>query len=142
MKHVLVAAALAGLTGTLIVSSTAFAGKEEREYMKSEVMPAVKTAETKFKASCGCALTITVDEKTVKTKDDMYPIKHIAEAVTEGAPAYCTDAASKKAVCQMKSLVLAIASEATFTFSGGKGVATAAGLSSCSWEMMTQQLDK
>jgi hypothetical protein len=142
MKRVLVAASLTGMMGTMVLSVNAFAGKEEREYMKDEVMPAVKAAEAKFKSSCGCALTITVDDKTVKSKDDMYPIKHIAEAVTEGAPAYCTDAASKKAVCQMKSLVLAIAPEATFTFKAGKGTATAAGLSHCSWEMMTQELDK
>lgn len=142
MNRILVAAGLLGIVGTMATALPAFAGKEEREYMKSEVMPAVKAAEAKFKASCGCALAITVDEKTVKSKDDMYPIKHIAEAITEGAPAYCTDAASKKAVCQMKSLTLAIAPEATFTFKSGHGVATAAGLSHCSWEMMTQELDK
>lgn len=91
---------------------------------------------------CGCALTITVDETTVKAKDDMYPIKHIAEAVTEGAPAYCTDAESKKAVCQMKTLVLAKAAEAKFTFKAGKGIATTDGQSHTSWEMITRELDK
>ena len=142
MKYDLVAAGLAGLIGTLTVSSTAFAGKEERDYMKNEVMPAVKDAEAKFKSSCGCALSITVDETTVKSKDDMYSVKHIAGYVADGVGSYCTDAASKKAVCQMKSLLLAKAKEATFTFKGGKGTATTDGQSSCSWEMMTRELDK
>src|SRR5262249_49275381 len=122
MKRVLVAAGLMGLIGTMSV--TAFAGKEEREYLKNEVMPAVKSAETKFKAACGCALSITVDETTVKTTNDMYPVKHMAESVADGAAGYCTDAASKKAVCQMKSLVLAKAAESKFTFKNGKGTAT------------------
>jgi hypothetical protein len=142
MKYVLAAAALTGLIGTATVSSTAFAGKEEREAMKNEVMPAVKAAEAKFKSSCGCALAITVDEATVKSTDDMYHVKHMAGWVADGAGAYCTDAASKKAVCQMRSLVFAKAAEAKFTFKGGKGVATTDGQSSCSWEMMTQELDK
>ena len=142
MKHVLVAAGLMGLFATMVTTATALAGKQEREMMKNEVMPAVKAAEAKFKSSCGCALAITVDETTVKSTDDMYKVKHMAEWVTEGAGSYCTDAASKKAVCQMKSLVLAKAPEAKFTFKGGKGVATTDGQSSCSWEMMTQELDK
>lgn len=110
--------------------------------IKNEVMPAVKEAMTKVKASCGCAMTITFDETTVKNKDDMYPIKHMAEWVAEGAPAYCTDDASKKAVYQMKTLALGKAKEAVFTFRAGKGVATMDGQSSCSWEMMTRELDK
>src|ERR1041384_3082890 len=99
MKRVLVVASLTAM------SLTAFAGKEEREMMKNEVTPAVKEAMAKVKASCGCAMTITVDETTVKTTDDMYQIKHMAGWVTEGAPAYCTDDASQKAVCQRKTLV-------------------------------------
>jgi hypothetical protein len=140
MKRVLVAAGLMGLIGTMSV--TAFAGKEERDYMKNEVMPAVKAAETKVKASCGCAMSITVDETTVKNKNDMYKVKFIAGYVTEGAGTYCTDAESKKAVCQMKSLVLGKAAQATFTFKAGKGTATTDGQSVCSWEMMTRELDK
>ena len=139
MKRVLVAAGLFGLLGTM---SPAFAGKEERETMKNEVVPAVKEAEAKFKSACGCALAITVDETTVKSKDDMYKVKYMAEKVTEGAPQHCTDAESKKAMCQMKSLVLGKAAEATFTFKNGKGIATTDGQSSCSWEMMVQELDK
>lgn len=87
-------------------------------------------------------MKIRVDETTVKTTNDMYAIKHMAGFVTEGAPAYCTDDASKKAVCQMKTLVLAKAKEAQFTFKARKGTATTDGQSGCSWEMMTRELDK
>lgn len=137
MKRTLVAGSLLMMT-----SLTAFAGKEEREMMKGEVMPAVKDAEAKVKASCGCAMKITVDEATVKTKDDMYVVKHMAGYVADGAPAYCTDDASKKAVCQMKTLVLAKSAKAEFTFKAGKGTATTDGNAGCSWEMMTRELDK
>jgi hypothetical protein len=140
MKRVLIAAGLIGLTSTIAIP--AFAGKEEREMLKTEVMPAVKTAEAKFKSACGCALAITVDEASLKSTSDMRPIKSIAEHVAEGAVAYCTDAASKKAVCQMKSLVLGKAAETAFTFKNGKGVATTDGQSFPSWEMMTAELDK
>lgn len=142
MKRVLVAAGLMGLFGTMAMSVTAFAGKEEREYLKSDVMPSVKKAEAAFKSACGCALAITVDETTLKTKDDLYPAKHIADSVADGVAGYCTDAASKKAVCQMKSLTLAKAAEAKFTFKGGKGVATTDGQSHTTFEMMTRELDK
>jgi hypothetical protein len=136
MKRVLVVASM------MVMSLTAFAGKEDREMMKNEVMPAVKDAEAKVKAACGCAMKITVDETTVTKKDDMYPIKHMAGYVADGAPTYCTDDASKKAVCQMKTLVLGKAKEAAFTFKAGKGTATTDGQSACSWEMMTRELDK
>jgi hypothetical protein len=126
MKRILVSAGLAGLLGTMAISTAAFAGKEDRDY----------------KSACGCGLAITIDEATVKNKDDYYLVKHIADSITDGAAGYCTDAASKKAVCQMKSLVLAKAAEATFTFKGGKGTATTDGQAHVSFDMMTRELDK
>jgi hypothetical protein len=125
----------------MLVSMTAFAGKEEREYHDKTLMPAVKDAMAKVKASCGCAMNIVVDD-SVKTSDAMYGVKHIADFVAEGAPTYCNDAPSKKAVCQMKTLKLAFATDATFSFKGGTGVATSNGSASCSFEMMTRELDK
>jgi hypothetical protein len=126
----------------MCISMTAFAGKAERDTMTKQVAPAVAAAEAKYKSSCGCALTITVDETTIKTKDDMLNVKHIAEHVTEGAGKYCTDDASKKAVCQMKTLTLAKSKPAKFTFKDGAGVATTDGQSICTFEMMTRELDK
>jgi len=140
MKRVLVSVGLIGLASAMAMP--AFAGKEEREFLKTEVMPAVKTAEANYKSSCGCALAITVDEASLKSTSDMRPIKSIAEHVSEGVTGYCTDAASKKAMCRMKTLVLAKAAEAAFTFKNGKGVATTDGQSTPSWEMLTAELDK
>src|SRR5687767_5783605 len=130
------------IAAVMLVSVVAVAGKAEREYMKNEVMPAVKKAQDNFKKFCGCALAITVNEKTVVTTDDMYPAKHIANSVADSVEGYCTDDASKKAVCQMKSLEIGKAKEATFSFKGGKGVATTDGQSHVSFEMMTRELDK
>lgn len=142
MKQMMTAVGLASLLATSAISLTAFAGKEDRDYKEKELMPAVKNAEAKFKAACGCALAIAVDESTVKTKDDYSRVKYIAGYVADGVGGYCTDAASKKAMCQMKTLVLAKAAEATFTFKGGKGIATTDGQSITTFEMMTRELDK
>jgi hypothetical protein len=140
MKRVLVAAGLFGLLGTMSV--TAFAGKEEREFMKNEVMPAVKAAESKYKTACGCALAITVNDAGLKSTSELRPIKSLADRVGDGATEHCTDAESKKALCQMKSLLITKSAEITFTFKAGKGIATTDGQSSPSWEMFIAELDK
>lgn len=142
MKQRMMTVGLASLLAASAISLTAFAGKEDREFKEKELMPAVKDAESKFKAACGCSLAISIDESTVKNKDDYHHVKYIAGSVADGVAGYCTDAASKKALCQMKTLVLGKAAEATFTFKGGKGVATTDGQSNTTFEMMTRELDK
>ena len=140
MKHTLTLALSAALS--LVVSANAFADKATREYKKSDVDPAVKEAETKFKAACGCPLTITVAANTIDTQDNLYQVKHIANSISEGAAGYCTDAESKKAVCQMTSLEIQRGKEASFTFKGSKGLAVHDGQSYYPFESMAKQLDK
>jgi hypothetical protein len=65
----------------------------------------------------------------------------MARNIAESVPKYCTDAASKKAVCQMTSLTLT-KGKPQFTFKDGHGVAMADGQSYTSFEMMTRVLDK
>jgi hypothetical protein len=142
MKQKMMMVGLASLLAASAISLTASAGKEDRDYKEKELMPAVKETEAKFKSACGCGLAIAIDEATVKTKDAYTAVKYMVSAVAEGVAGYCTDAASKKAMCQMKTLVLAKAAEATFTFKGGKGIATTDGQSHVSFEMITQELDK
>jgi len=120
----------------------AFAGKTEREYMKNEVKPAVEAAEKEFKAKCGCALKIKINESTFKSTDDMYQAKHTANGVKDGCGGHCTDDDSKKAVCKMKNLEIAKGKETKFEFNGSKGTAWTDGSSYTSFEMMTAQLDK
>jgi len=127
---------------SLFISVTALAGKEEREYKKSDVDPAVKAAEAKVKSSCGCALSIVLNANTIDTKDNMYQAKHVADSITEGAAAYCTDADSKKAVCQLKTLEIVRGKETAFTFKAGKGTSTHDGQSYMGWDVMTHELDK
>lgn len=145
MKRILVAAGLAGMVGVMAPSMTAFAGKKERDFMEKELAPKVKEAQDKFKASCGCALAITVDDSTTKTTDDMRRARSMAGTIVEGAPKYCTDDASKKAICQLKSLVFAKAekpAKAEFTFKDGKGQLTQDGNMYTGWDQMTRVLDK
>ena len=117
------------------------ADKATREYVKSDFNPAVTAAQDAFNKACGCKLAIKANG-SVKTQDDYRLAKYIAESVKDGAAGYCTDAESKKAVCQMKTLELGKANEATFTFKGGKGVATHDGQANSNWDMMTKELDK
>ncbi len=135
MKKVLIA------TSALLFSLTAFAGKTEREYMKNEVQPAVKAAEAKFKEACGCALKINVSD-TLKSTDEMAQAKNTSESITEGAPKYCTDADSKKAMCVLKSIDITKGTETAFHFKGGKGSVTTEGQSYVSWDMITREIDK
>lgn len=135
MKHMTIVIVVLGM------SLAAYAGKQERDLMSKEVAPAVSTAEGKFKSQCGCDVKITVDD-SLKTMDELRSAKHMAEHITEGVEGYCTDAASKKAICQLKTLTFTKGKPAGFSFKGGAGVATTDGQTSCSWEQITRELDK
>lgn len=136
MKQTMILLAVIG------ISVAAYAGKQERDLMTKEVAPAVATAEGKFKSQCGCGVKIEVDENTLKSMDEIRAAKHMAEHVSEGIDKYCTDAASKKAICQLKTLKFTKGKPAEFTFKDGTGTATTDGQTSCSWEQMTRVLDK
>src|SRR5437867_7467418 len=116
------------LIGALFASVTALAGKEERDFMKNEVQPQARSAEAKWKSACGCNLKVAVDEASFKVKDDMYAAKSFCERVADSVGGYCTDEASKKAMCQMKTLAVKKAEDATFVFKGGTGTATVYGI--------------
>jgi len=126
----------------LLISTSSFAGKRERDFLKNEVAPVVKASEAKFKSACGCALKIVVNEASYKELDDMRSLRSMAEDIgTEGA-GYCTDAESKKAMCQMKTFEIMFGADATFTFKGGKATATTYGGTRPSWDMIARELDK
>jgi hypothetical protein len=139
MKRSLAVSAL--LLVSITASLTAFAGKEEREFMKNEVQPAVKKATDAYKASCGCALAITVSD-TLKSTDDMRQARNIANGITDSVGGYCNDADSKKAMCAMKSLDIVKGADTKFSFKGGKGTAITDGQSYVSFDMMTREIDK
>ena len=126
----------------IVIPLVAHAGKRERDYMTKDVTPAVNDAMAKYKSACGCSVAITVDETTVKSRDEMGGIKFIAEGIAEGVVKYCTDDASKKAMCQLKSLTLTKSKPAGFTFKDGKGVASTDGQMNCSFGQITHVLDK
>lgn len=126
----------------LTMSLTAFAGKMERDLVTKDVAPAIATTEAKLQSQCGCAVKISLDETNLKSMDELRGAKHIAEHITEGVEKYCTDAPSKKAICQLKTLTLTKAKPAGFTFNAGAGVASTDGQQSCSWEQITRVLDK
>jgi hypothetical protein len=134
------------ITAVVIASSitavTAFADKAQRDMMTKNILPRVEAAATSFKGACGCPLAITVDESTVKAKDDLYKFGYMADSIKTEAPKYCTDAASKKAMCQLKTLTFIRAEKSEFTFNAGKGVLATDGSSAAEWPQMTKVLDK
>ena len=137
MKKVLIVVSLSAL------SLTAFAlTKEEREFLKTSVTPALAEANAKFHGACGCPTPITIDEGTITSMDDVHNFKYMADDVAENAPKYCTDAASKKAMCQLKSLTFARSKDAVFKIAAGKGLLTTDGQSHATWDMMARELDK
>ena len=131
-----------GVAIAMAIPVAAFAGKQERDLMTKQVAPAVQDAEAKFKSSCGCTLTISVDESTLKSMDELRAAKHMAEYISKGIVKYCTDDGSKKAMCQLKSLTFTKGTPVGFTFKDGKGVATTDGQMSCGFEQITRVLDK
>jgi hypothetical protein len=110
--------------------------------MKNEVQPKAKEAASKWKSSCGCELRIQIDDASFSKKEDMPSASSFFEHIVEGVTGYCTDAASKKAMCKLTTLVVKRADDATFVFKGGTGTATVYGNTSPSFEMMTAELDK
>lgn len=125
-----------------LLSTAAFAGKAEREFVKEKLNPAIAAAESAFKSKCGCGLKIKFDAG-LKTEDELRLVRSMSNSIEEGVK-YCTDAESKKAVCQMKSVELKLdkAKGTTFDFSGGRGLATTDGTSYPTFDMMTDKLDK
>ena len=108
--------------------------------MEKEVVPAMRSAEAQVKGSCGCALAVNVDD-TMQSIEELRNARNVANSVAEGAPKYCTDAASKKAVCQMKTLTIS-KGKGLFTFKDGHGVAMANQQEYTPFAMMTRVLDK
>ena len=125
----------------LTMSLTAFAGKMERDLVTKEVAPAIAETEAKFQSQCGCPVKITLDQGTLKSMDELRSVKHMAKNFTEGIDKYCTDAPSKKAVCQLRTLTFT-KGVAGFTFKAGAGVAMTDGQTSTLWEQVTRVLDK
>lgn len=124
------------------ISVSAYADKEARDEMARRTQPAIDKAQSAYKTACGCDLSIAVDQSTVTSEHDLGAVAFIADAIAEGAPKYCTDAPSKKAMCQLRQLTLGKSPKASFTFSGGKGVATVDTAAHCTWLMITRELDK
>jgi|SRR5215468_6969566 hypothetical protein len=124
----------------VITCATAAAGKRERELM-AKATSAARAAEANFKASCECELSIVLDD-SLRSEDEIQFAAYTAEEVSSGAPRYCTDAGSRKALCRMKLLKIAAASRSSFTFDDGVGVATTNGHGHATWDMITRTLDR
>ena len=94
-------------TLSLAVASLAHAGKAERDFFVAEVAPALKTAASTLKQSCGCDVKMDVKQDSFQTVDHLRQVRYAAGTIVDNAPRYCNDAPSKAAVCQLKTLEFA-----------------------------------
>src|ERR1700733_7657963 len=104
------------LLAIMSVSVVAIAGKEERELSKNNVAPAVAAGQAKGKTGCCCPLAITIDDGVMNSRYQLNNVKNLADELADEGPKYCSDAASKKAMCQMSALAIVAAKSGAFTF--------------------------
>lgn len=82
-------------TLSLAVASLAHAGKAERDFFVAEVAPALKTAASTLKQSCGCDVKMDVKQDSFQTVDHLRQVRYAAGTIVDNAPRYCNDAPSK-----------------------------------------------
>lgn len=137
-KRLLVGIAIASCASG---ASAAHADKEHRDRMTQDAIPAARAAEANWKASCECDLAIVIDD-SIQTLDEIRYTRYTADEVSTGVAYYCTDAPTRKAMCQMKTLRIASATRASFTFDAGVGIATTNGQHHVMWDEITKAVDK
>lgn len=124
------------------VSTVVQAGKVELDFYKEQVEPALITAATTLKQSCGCSVNMNVRKESFESVPQLRQIRHSAGMIIDNAPRYCNDASSKAAVCKLKTLEYARTGTTAFKFAAGKGVITLDESSYPSWDMLAAELDK
>jgi hypothetical protein len=131
------------LMACLFMSTIVYAGKVEREKIK-ELEPILVSSQSTFKAACGCEFKWDIKWDSYKAADDMNRIPSTAERISAGAKEHCTDAESKKAICQLKVISLSYAkdSKGDVTFSGGKISGQTNDTMYVGWDKIVEVLDK
>src|SRR5262249_18771619 len=125
------------LAAVACAAPVARARKRERDRMAKDAVPAARAAEAHFKAARECELAVVLDA-SLETEDQIVFARYIADEVSSGAPRYCTDADSRRALCRMRTLKIAAASQPSFTFDDGVGTATTNGRGNPSWDTITR----
>ena len=131
---------------SILISQLSFAqGKAFRTYWSESVEPEVKKAVASLKSNCGCTVKIDYDKSSIKSEDNLRaaianPISKIPDETKD----YCTDKASKDAMCKMKSLVFKIGKENKIEFNSKNGEISyiSDGTGSPSFSSITAELDK
>jgi hypothetical protein len=126
----------------LALTSTAHAGKAEREYAESTMNPAVKAAAAAYKSACTGDLKIDVKADTFQTVDEMRQVSGFVNQITSSAASYCKDSGTKKVMAKLKVLEISKSKQVTVKFSGDKAVATTDESSYPSWDMLAREVDK
>ena len=124
------------------LTSTAHAGKAEREYAETTMNPAVKAAAAAFKSACTGDLKIEVKANTFQTVDEMRQVSNFANQISNSAAGYCKDGATKAVMSKLKALEISKSNQVTVNFSGNKAVVTTDESSYPSWDMLAREIDK
>lgn len=129
-------------TAMLLTSCLAFAGKEERDFMKNKVTPALQGATKGVKEACGCDIKVNFNSDSFKTTDKMEQSVYQLQSYAEEAKKYCTDADSKKAVCKIKTIEIKLGKESKVSFASGKATVESDGSSAYGFEAVAKEADK
>ena len=79
---------------------------------------------------------------SLETEDQIAFARYIADEVSSGAAHDCADTDSRRALCRMRTLKIAAASQPSFTFDGGVGLATTNGRGNPSWDTIARTIDR
>ncbi len=133
---------LAAMATLFALTSTAYAGKAEREYAESTMNPALKAASAALKSACTGDLKIEVKLDTFQTVDHMRQVSNFANQIASSAAGYCKDGATKAVMGKLKVLEISRSQQVTVKFSGNKAVVTTDESSYPSWDMLASEIDK
>ena len=125
----------------LVVPLAAFAGKTEREFVKTRLAPAIKKSEATFKKACGCNWKLAVGKKLENDLDALHVAEHLVGIIGDNAAGYCTDDASKKALCAISTFSMETGETTGFSVEGKVGKAVLSG-GYPPWDNITAALDK
>ncbi len=135
----------------VLIPALAIAGPKARA-AKASVQPLVDEMNVKYEKTCGCKLTVKLDEATVKTTNDQNQAKFIIENIRDSVerdsgcktPEGKDDADGKAAICKMKTLTIKVGDSTDFSLikDGTEGVATINKTGgNPSFDMMVNKLD-
>jgi hypothetical protein len=127
----------------LVLTNLAHADNADLDSQKKETQAKVQKTREILQTSCGCDVQFDVDYNSFENREDLSWVNLvITHPFQKKGSTYCVDAASKAAICKIKTFKYSRAKETTTTISGGTATLTTDGRSSDSWDTLIKRLNK